>query len=82
MSTRSTNTFYKPFFGVFLEFPILSLTSKSRFSNSCFFSAICSSLDFPVTFLSTKKIGLFIRTLDKNFIIIWSDQIYFKKIPW
>lgn len=50
-----TSWWDSPFLGAFFEFPILSLTSNSRFSSSCFFSAICSSLDLPGIFLSTKN---------------------------
>lgn len=47
-----------PFFACFLADPNCPVTSWSLFSNSCFFSAICSSLDLPETFLS-KQIQIF-----------------------
>ncbi|PSN45146.1 hypothetical protein C0J52_03925 [Blattella germanica] len=45
-------TSLSPFFGGFFADPSCPVTSCSRFSNSCFFSAICSSFDLPGSFLS------------------------------
>lgn len=39
------------FFAFFFAVPSWPVTSCNRFSSSCFFSAICSSFDFPDTFL-------------------------------
>lgn len=44
-----------PFLAVFLTLPNCPVTSCNLFSSSCFFSAICSSLDLPLTFLSIKN---------------------------
>ena len=54
-----------PFLGAFFALPSWPDTSCSLFSNSCFLSCICSSLDLPPVFLSAKQGTIFsVKTLN------------------